>query len=73
MNVKWLRIVNVILGLDFLMMATTGLLRDWIPYDVFRMIHKPAGYLLVFLVITHVYLNRNWIKQNYFKKKKNAR
>lgn len=73
MNVKALRIVNVVLALDFLVMATTGLFRDWIPYNVFRTIHRPAGYILVFLILVHIYLNKNWIIQNYFKKKKTVR
>lgn len=70
MNVKKLRILNVFLALDFLVMAATGLLRDWIPYGVFRTIHRPAGYLLVLLIVSHVYLNWNWVRQNYLKKKK---
>lgn len=73
MNVKLLRIINVILALNLLVMATTGGLRDWIPYDVFRAIHRPAGFTLVVLVLVHLYLNRNWIKQNYLKKKKGAK
>jgi len=73
MNVKALRVVNVFLILNFLVQAATGLLRDWMPYGVFSAIHKPSGYLLVFLILTHVYLNRNWLMQNYFKKKKPVR
>lgn len=69
MNVKLLKIVNVVLGLDFLFLVTTALLRTWIPYGIFRVIHPMAGLTLVVLVVTHVYLNRGWVRQNYFKKK----
>jgi len=72
MNVKLLRIVNVLLALNFLVSGITGVFNYWIPYDVFRAIHRPSGYLLIILILTHLYLNRNWIKQNYLKKKKKS-
>ena len=70
---KALRIVNALLGLVFLGVAIPGLIQTIapgaIPYSQFRQIHPVMGSLFVALVIAHLYLNLNWIKANYLKKK----
>lgn len=69
---KWLKIVNVILALSFLMAATGGVIRyfapDAIPYEAFRLVHPIFGLCMVLSVIAHVSLNFGWIKSTYFKK-----
>lgn len=73
-RVKMLRIVNLLLALVFIGVAFGGLTRmffeDLIPYSTFRQIHPISGLIFVILVFAHIYLNFNWIKANYLKKKK---
>ncbi len=74
-RVKMLRIVNLLLALVFIGVAFGGLVRMFtgdslIPYATFNQIHPISGLIFVILVIAHIYLNFNWIKANYLKKKK---
>ena len=64
-----LKIVNTLLAILFLNMAMTGLLNDYIPYDIYQTLHGQAGKFFVLLAIAHLALNWNWVKLNYFKKK----
>lgn len=68
-----LALVNALLALVFLMTAGGGLARyffpDSVPYSTFRAFHPVSGMLMVVLVGIHLYLNSNWIKMTYFKKK----
>ncbi len=59
-----LKRVNIILFLDFTVLALSGLLNRFIPYEIFRFLHPVAGGLMVLLVIMHLYLNWNWVKSN---------
>ena len=61
---KILKIVNIILFADFTLLALSGILNRFIPYDIFRLFHPTAGFLLVILVIAHLNLNWNWVKSN---------
>ncbi len=69
---KWLRVVNVLLALDFLGIAGSGITQGVfgypIPYELFRLAHPIGGYLLVALVATHLWLNWGWVKSTYFSK-----
>jgi len=72
-RLKALKVVNLLLMVVFLSLATSGLLY-WvglldIPYSTFRLIHPITGLTLVILVIIHLVLNYNWIKANYLKKR----
>lgn len=67
---KALRIVNVVLAIDFLLVALAGIFRAFIPYELFYRAHPIGGYLLAALVAVHVYLNWTWIKQNFLKNAK---
>jgi len=67
------KIINPILFGSFLLQAITSLyflfeLR--VPYmGVIARIHAINGMLMILLAMTHVVLNWNWIKINFFKKK----
>lgn len=69
---RWLKIVNTLLALAFLMTATGGIVRffapDLIPYELFRLVHPLFGLMLVLLACIHIFLNFNWIKSAYFRK-----
>ena len=73
-RVKALRITNVLLFLVFVGIAISGLTAmlfpGLIPYSTFRVAHPLTGATLVALVMVHLFLNFNWIKANYLKKKK---
>ena len=67
---KALKIINVLLILDFLGLVSTAVLDDVIPRELFEKIHPSFGLTLVVLVIIHIILNFTWIKTTYFKTKK---
>ena len=56
----------------FLMVITAALLRDLIPYSVYKYVHMLPGLILAKLIFLHAFLNRGWIKANYFKKRNNS-
>lgn len=64
---KALKGVNLLLGITFLSVALSGVFHSWIPYVLYRQVHPLAGFLLVILVVMHVYLNWAWIKLNFLK------
>lgn len=70
---QWLKIVNILLALAFLMAATGGVVRFFapavIPYETFRLIHPLFGLMMVILAIIHISLNFTWIKSTYLHKK----
>jgi hypothetical protein len=67
---KALKIINVLLILDFFGLVSTAVLDDVIPRELFEKIHPSFGFTLVVLVIIHIILNFTWIKTTYFKTKK---
>lgn len=69
MNKKLLKIVNFLLLIVFPIISLTGLLQYFFPrFFYFGPIHKPIGLVFFILVLIHVFLNRAWIKANYFKR-----
>ena len=65
-----LKVLNIILALDFLIIAGTALLRDFIiETGYYRQFHAYPGFLLIVLVVTHLFLNWKWVKTTYFRKK----
>ncbi len=65
-----LKVINIILAFDFLIIAGTALLRGLIiDTGYYRQLHAYPGFLLIALVAVHLFLNWNWIKGAYFKKK----
>lgn len=65
---KLLKIVNPIIGILFLVQAGTGIFHGAISFEVFEKVHGSTGYLLTAGIATHIFLNWNWIKANFFKK-----
>jgi hypothetical protein len=62
----WLRVVNLLLGLVFVVQALDVLILIFhIPVadrHTMMSIHKPAGALLLGLICLHLFLNRGWIR-----------
>lgn len=65
---KLLKIINPLLLLVFICLASTGLLHNFLPYEFFHLVHSKLGYTFVLLSVIHIYLNWNWIKNLIFKK-----
>ncbi|MBP7095868.1 MAG: DUF4405 domain-containing protein [Spirochaetia bacterium] len=69
-----LKVVNVLLAIVFLSLAVSGIVQGLfgypIPYEIFRVAHPVSGYLLALLVAAHLWLNRAWVKNTYFGKKR---
>ncbi|WXR61031.1 DUF4405 domain-containing protein [Peptostreptococcaceae bacterium AGR-M142] len=66
-NKKALKIVNSLLFIDFLIVVTTALFNEVLkPMGLYKQLHALPGFLMVILVITHIYLNKEWIKNNMF-------
>lgn len=68
-----LKTVNVLLALGFLLTASGGIIRFFVPalmpYEIFRQIHPLFGLFFVAAAITHIILNFSWIKNTYLSKK----
>jgi hypothetical protein len=64
-----LKVVNPILGLLVLSQILTGIFGEALPYKAFEILHKGGGYFLASVVALHLFLNWNWVKANYFKKR----
>lgn len=63
-----LKLSNLLLLLLFIVQAGSGLGREFLDYKVFEKIHSRTGFLLIIMVVLHLWLNRNWIKSNFFKR-----
>lgn len=67
---KALKIVNALLGIDFLIIALTAIFNNLIQATgYYYFVHAVPGFIFLALILTHLYLNRRWIKNNYTKKK----
>ena len=66
---KLLKIINVTLFILILFIATTAILHEVIPYEIYVKIHAIPGFLFVILSLVHLYLNWNWVKVTFLKKK----
>lgn len=68
-----LKILNPILGILLVNQIVTGLLNDSISHETFETLHKPGGIVLTIAIALHVFLNWNWIKANFFKRRPAAK
>lgn len=59
----WLKVVNPVLLLSFLVQAFSGLFQRAMPYELFAPVHRINGYLLVACAAIHLYLNWDWVKR----------
>ena len=64
-KVVWLKRINVLLFLVFLMQASTGLGHGFIGEALFEDLHPTGGILLILLVALHLMLNWGWVKTSY--------
>jgi len=64
----WLKRINVLLFLVFLMQVSTGLGHGFIGEELFENLHPAGGLLLILLVALHLILNWGWVKTSYFKR-----
>ena len=66
---KALKIVNVLLAVDFTIIAVTAILHELIiPSGLYDLVHALPGFLFIILVIVHLVLNKTWVRKNYFTK-----
>lgn len=65
---KMLKIINTVLAVLFLTQVLSGFLHDYIPGDIFEIVHEGGAVLLVFFLGLHIYLNWGWVKSSFFKK-----
>lgn len=64
------KFVNIAIAVLFTLQVTGGFLSDLIPYDVFHRFHGTGAYLLTAGIASHVFLNRQWVKSAFGKKKR---
>ena len=64
-----LKVVNPILGILVLNQIVTGLLRGVLPRRVFVFMHEWGGLFVAAAVALHVYLNWNWVRANFFRRR----
>lgn len=68
-TIKLLFYVNILLGLSALTQISSIIGFTISENETLFEAHKINGYILVILIIVHVFLNRNWIIANFFRKK----
>ncbi len=70
---KILRVLNLFLILDFLLIVISQLIYQFHPEmngeEFVLKYHTSGGYIFILLVIMHFLLNFNWVKNAYFKKR----
>lgn len=65
-----LKVINILLAVDFLIIAGTAVSHGiLIETGYYRQFHAYPGFLLIALVAVHLFLNWNWVKITYLKKK----
>jgi len=65
----WLKRLNPILFLVFVIQAVTGVAYFLVSGEVLEEIHLFGGFLMIVIAAIHVFLNWTWIRSTYFKKK----
>jgi hypothetical protein len=61
-----LKLSNPFLVVMFISQAVTALFHDNLPYKSFQLFHKGGGYVLLGLILLHIFLNYRWFKRSYF-------
>lgn len=66
----WLKVINVLLAVNILIIAASAALSSWIiPLGFYRLVHIVPGVTFLGLLVAHLFLNQGWIKSTYFRKK----
>ena len=63
-----LKILNPILMLLLVNQAVTAIFSVKLPHEIFTILHKGGGTILITLAVLHLILNFNWVKASYFRK-----
>lgn len=66
-NVRVLRVVNLLLAISLLLQAITGLLYERL-YSFSDVVHPINAWVILLLTAIHLYYNRRWIMQQYFRR-----
>jgi hypothetical protein len=64
----FLKILNPVFGVLMLNQIASGLLREFLPYEVFVILHKRGGLVLAVIAVLHVILNWGWVKASFFRR-----
>ena len=64
-----LKLLNPVLALLFVNQIVTGMSGTSLSHEAFEILHKGGAIILSLAVATHVILNGNWIKAQYFRKR----
>lgn len=71
-KMKLLKIVNPLIAVQFVLQVFSVIalifLSAVIPAEKAGKMHTVGGFVLIGLIIVHIFLNWNWIKTNFFKK-----
>lgn len=75
-KLKLIRIATVILAISFFLQVFTALGMTFFQDMAIKLgilgalaeIHEYNGFVLTFLVLIHLYINRGWIRANIFKR-----
>ena len=71
MNTKALKVINLLLLIDFLLLGITAILNNRIQAaGLYYFVHAVPGFVFLALAATHLFLNRKWIKASYLSKRK---
>ena len=68
-SVRVLRVLNPLIAISALIQMSTGFLTNRYP-SFSSAIHPTNAIVLLSLITIHLYLNRRWIAQQYFRKMK---
>ncbi len=63
-----LKIINVVLGVVFLLQMLSGVFHGALGHELFEAIHVTGAILLAVCVIAHVSLNWTWVARNLLRK-----
>ncbi|OGF01419.1 MAG: hypothetical protein A2509_02135 [Candidatus Edwardsbacteria bacterium RIFOXYD12_FULL_50_11] len=68
-KMDWLKKINPVLFLVFLVQAATGVIYFLVGSEILGVTHLFGGLLMILIAGIHLVLNWTWVRSNYFKKK----
>ena len=64
-----LRILNPILGILALNQILTGVFRGALSREAFEIVHEEGGFVFAGAALLHVFLNWNWVKASFLRRR----
>ena len=64
-----LKITNPVMGILLINQILMALLHDFLPKEVFEVFHGGGGIIFSVLAGLHLFLNWNWVKTSFFRKR----